>query len=411
MENNDPPINTVDGPRTCWRCIGCKVRMGYHCEREVSSTTYLNMWDMDRKRPGEAETHAREAAKAIAVKPSEKSGAQSGEAKAEAFDVGEEQNPKDGGRIIMWKEPLPSEKALDPQAETITEWDPLMPGAIIEYEINERMRPLAQEYLEKNLFDQAVEPRLAATVMLVREKEDGPDAGALEVFMIQRANSMEFLPDIMAFPGGSVDKRDEGVGNLLADDERAFWAEALGTDEETAQALLAAAAREVFEECGVLLAGENKDSVLTGEQARSLWGARVQLEKHEISFTEFLAAHQLVLRADLLSFQSHWVTPRFSKKRYNTAFFVAHIPEGQTPDIQLSQEGASAGWAVPRDILQKAKEHEVAIVAPTVSNLTRLDHYGSVEALFAATPSGMILGEPLLKADGTIVLRAEVPRV
>jgi 8-oxo-dGTP pyrophosphatase MutT (NUDIX family) len=45
-----------------------------------------------------------------------------------------------------------------------------------------------------------VQPRLASTVMLLR---DGVE-GALEVFMVRRVVQSEFMPDLFVFPGGSV---------------------------------------------------------------------------------------------------------------------------------------------------------------------------------------------------------------
>ena len=53
----------------------------------------------------------------------------------------------------------------------------------------------------------AAEPRLAATVLLVRDGAAGP-----EVFVQQRAATMAFAPSMVVFPGGRVDPTDAAAG-------------------------------------------------------------------------------------------------------------------------------------------------------------------------------------------------------
>ena len=58
-----------------------------------------------------------------------------------------------------------------------------------------------------------VPPRLAATVLLVR---DGPDG--VQVFMVARHRQIEFASGALVFPGGKVDPEDRA---LAGDDLRA----------------------------------------------------------------------------------------------------------------------------------------------------------------------------------------------
>ena len=106
-----------------------------------------------------------------------------------------------------------------------------------------------------------VAPRPAATVMLVRDRVAG-EGGPVEVFMLRRVASMEFAPRMMVFPGGGVDPRDADPHLPWAGPPPAHWAAWLGCDEASARELVIAAVREVFEECGVLLAGPDADSVV-----------------------------------------------------------------------------------------------------------------------------------------------------
>ncbi|MDP2773890.1 MAG: NUDIX domain-containing protein, partial [Nocardioides sp.] len=94
------------------------------------------------------------------------------------------------------------------------------------------------------------EPRNAATVVLLRPSDEGP-----EVYLMRRQVSMEFAGGFCVFPGGGVDPRDFDATVAWAGPPASEWALRLGTDEETARALVCAAVRETFEESGVLLAG------------------------------------------------------------------------------------------------------------------------------------------------------------
>ena len=93
-------------------------------------------------------------------------------------------------------------------------------------------------------------PRPAATLLLLRE---GP--GAPEVFMLQRTNKAAFLPGAFVFPGGALEPDD-------ASDRAARRVRGLDDAQASARMGLAsgglaywvAAARECFEESGILLA-------------------------------------------------------------------------------------------------------------------------------------------------------------
>lgn len=106
----------------------------------------------------------------------------------------------------------------------------------------ERIRALAEGTLTP------VTPRRAATVMLVKDSEACP-----VVHMLRRRASMAFAGGAYAYPGGGVDPRDDEHQIRWAGPTRAWWAERLGVDETSAQAVVCAAVRETYEEAGVLL--------------------------------------------------------------------------------------------------------------------------------------------------------------
>ena len=206
----------------------------------------------------------------------------------------------------------------------------------------------------------AVEPRDAATVILLRPSEAGPAA-----YYLRRQLSMDFAGGMAVFPGGGVDPRDSELGDEhWAGPPAATWAERLGCSEHEARALVCAAVRETFEESGVLLAGPSPSEVVADTSGEDWEADRVALEGRELSLTEFLDRRGLVLRTDLLGAWDAWLTPVFEPKRYRTWFFVALLPEGQrTRDV--SSESSSVTWLPARVAADQADSGELAMMPPT----------------------------------------------
>ncbi|WP_182525426.1 NUDIX hydrolase [Nocardioides dongkuii] len=204
-----------------------------------------------------------------------------------------------------------------------------------------------------------VEPRDAATVILLRASDEGP-----EVYYMRRQVSMDFAGGMCVYPGGGVDPRDFDATVGWAGPSPAEWAERLGCDEDTARALVAAAVRETFEESGVLLAGDAASSVVADTTGADWEADRVALESRELAMTDFLNRRGLVLRTDLLGVWDAWLTPAFEPKRYRTWFFVAMLPEGQrTRDV--STESSSVTWLPARVAAAQADGGELALMPPT----------------------------------------------
>ncbi len=251
--------------------------------------------------------------------------------------------------------------------------------------------------------DGEVAPRPASTVMIVR---DG--AAGLEVFMLRRVASMAFAPRMMVFPGGGVDPRDADPAVPWAGPSPAQWAGRLGTDEATARELVAAAVREVFEECGVLLAGPTAETVI-GDVSGPEWRERrdALLDKR-ISLAGLLVQHGLVLRSDLLGYRAHWITPEFESRRYDTRFFSALAPAGQVADDQTT-EADRADWVRPADLLDAWRAGEALMLPPTIVCLEQAAAAESAEAFLAEQPpTAPVLPVPT-RAEGGLVIRAELP--
>ncbi|HEX2215061.1 MAG TPA: NUDIX hydrolase, partial [Mycobacterium sp.] len=126
-------------------------------------------------------------------------------------------------------------------------------------------------------------PRPAATVMLIRDKKPGRGQG-LEVFLMRRHSAMDFVAGVMVFPGGGVDDRDRNADIAWFGPEPAWWAERFGVEPDLAQALVCAAARETFEESGVLFAGAADDPDVLVDDASVYREARADLVNRSLSF-------------------------------------------------------------------------------------------------------------------------------
>lgn len=230
----------------------------------------------------------------------------------------------------------------------------------------------------------AVPIRGASTVILVRDSARG-----VEVFLQQRVVGMDFAGGMTVFPGGGVDRSDTDASVQWSGPGVEWWAEQFLTTEAEARALVLAAVRETFEECGVLLAGPTADTVVADTAVHA--DARRQLEARELSFGDFLAREGLVLRADLLRPWANWITPLGERRRYDTRFFVAVAPEGQRADGDTS-EADQVRWRTADEELAYWRSGRCVLLPPTWSQLTQLSRYASVSEVMAAE----ITVEPIL---------------
>ncbi|OLT19945.1 hypothetical protein BJF78_10335 [Pseudonocardia sp. CNS-139] len=177
--------------------------------------------------------------------------------------------------------------------------------------------------------------------MLLRDRPDPPPGRTpLQVFLQRRAAGMAFAGGMTVFPGGGVDAADRPDPDRWTGPDPAWWGERLGVPAEQAGALVSAAVRETFEECGVLLAGPD-----VPDGAADL---RADLVAHRRTLAGVLRDAGLVLRADLLRPWARWITPESAPRRYDTAFFVARVPAGQDADAHTT-EAVEATWWHPAE--------------------------------------------------------------
>ncbi|TPG36796.1 NUDIX hydrolase [Mycobacterium hodleri] len=242
--------------------------------------------------------------------------------------------------------------------------------------------------------EEPLPPRPAATVMLIRDTGPG-----IEVFLMRRHSAMDFVAGVMVFPGGGVDERDRSADIAWFGPEPDWWARRLNVETGLAAALVCAAARETFEESGVLFAGPADDPDGIVSDASVYGDERAALANNSLSFADFLRTEKLVLRADLLWPWANWVTPKEERtRRYDTFFFVGALPQGQRADGDNS-ETDRAFWSTPQAGLDEFAEGRSFLLPPTWTQLESLN--GRTVADVLATERHIEPIEPNLSArDG-----------
>lgn len=236
-------------------------------------------------------------------------------------------------------------------------------------------------------------PRLSATVLLVQ------DAPTLKVLMVERHYQIDFASGALVFPGGKADDDDRKV------DWEARLDGAGAADEQRVAKI--AAAREAFEEAGILLArpetarGDGKPLV-SPEAALALDSYRRAVDTGEKSFLELMAENGMVLALDQLIHFAHWITPLHLPKRFDTHFYLSPTPPGQAAR-QDGIETTEAIWIEPKEALARAEAGKATMMFPTRLNLAKLDRCANVpEALetFAGAPVMTVLPQLSTDEDG-----------
>jgi 8-oxo-dGTP pyrophosphatase MutT (NUDIX family) len=211
------------------------------------------------------------------------------------------------------------------------------------------------------------------------------DRPSFQVLVLRRNPDAVFGPGASVFPGGAVDPADRDP--LLERRTRGLDDAAAGRLLGTGPGALAhwhAAARECFEEAGVLLArrpGSGEAPGASGAaEAERLVGWRHALNRGDATWPELLEAEDLVLDARDLRVFAHWLTPVGAPRRYDTWFFAAAAPEGQDAvhdDVEL----VASDWLGPEDALERHERGEIDLIFPTWRSLLVLARYPDVRAL------------------------------
>jgi len=205
------------------------------------------------------------------------------------------------------------------------------------------------------------EAQSASSVIVVRDAPDG-----IEVYLVRRSGRSAFMPKAYVFPGGRVDSVDRSPSARMR---------VAGEAKPNDPAFLYCAARETFEEAGILLAATPLDpQVIRAARADLLAGAKNFEETLDLLGTR-VDAHQLV-------YFSRWITPTAIEiRRFDTRFFIARMPADQAAETDAF-ETSDGLWIRPDDALAAAGD-EFTLVFPTIKHLARIAPFPTVDALIA----------------------------
>jgi len=188
-------------------------------------------------------------------------------------------------------------------------------------------------------------PRLASSVVLLKDSPTG-----LQTFLTYRPGGSPL--GLVAFPGGTVEAADDDVTDWVGPSP-AQWAKSLGTPSvEVAKRHVVAAIRETFEETGMLLAGPDASSLVEDISGPEWMKAREAIASQDTTFAALLERRGLALRTDLLKPLSHWMSPDFAHRRFDTHYFAAARPVNQEPQL-LSSKGIWGRWACAATVIQE----------------------------------------------------------
>lgn len=232
-----------------------------------------------------------------------------------------------------------------------------------------------------------VRPRNASTVVLLRPGADG----GFEVLLTRRPAEMRFLGGFYVFPGGTVHIEDFSTAVLARccglSGERAR--RILGGSHDQAEAVghWVAVVRELFEEVGILLCIRETGGTVELEdpaiKARFEQKRRAIVEKR-LGFGSFLESENLLCDLTRAVYFDHWVTPEMYSMRFDTRFYAAALPPGQTP-LTHSEEVTHSLWIKPQEAIGRMHRRDFPILPPTTTvlqNLSRLASWAQLRAEF-----------------------------
>jgi len=214
--------------------------------------------------------------------------------------------------------------------------------------------------------------------------DDRPD---LHVLLLRRREGSAFVGGMSVFPGGGVDPHDADaqVVSSCAGLDDASASRRLGV-EHGGLAYWVAAVRETFEEAGVLLAidAQGRTVDLSPPVVESRFAKlRVEVDSGRARLADAVRAEGLRLALDRVHYAARWITPQGPPRRYDTRFFVAALPPGQTP-VHDDREAVDSEWSRPQDALARFAARELAMLPPTVGMLRILAGFSHAADAVAA---------------------------
>ena len=182
--------------------------------------------------------------------------------------------------------------------------------------------------------------------------------------MLRRTKGASFMASAFVFPGGAAES---------------------GEDARTT------AARELFEEAGVLLAKESGEGADTIEVMSMKTLRKAMNDKGDAA--KLMALAGLAWSTESLQPWAHWITPSIEPKRFSARFFVCELPPGQVPTFDAI-ETVEQIWVRPEDAIARAGE--LNLPPPQIRTMWELAEHATLEQVFAASAARAIEPHPIM---------------
>jgi endoribonuclease LACTB2 len=188
--------------------------------------------------------------------------------------------------------------------------------------------------------------RPASIVALVRRR--ARETGApFELFVVRRARELKMFGGFVALLGGGLDPADGDAGDP--------------------EALVRCAARELFEEAGVLAV--TRSTKLPAGICDTARATLCQRGADAAGFQRFLEAHGLTVDVSRFLPAGRWVTPRFVPTRFDAHIFVVEAAPDDDPCVWTG-ELTSGEWIDPAALVAQWENGKV-LLHPPQSHLAR----------------------------------------
>lgn len=240
------------------------------------------------------------------------------------------------------------------------------------------------------------------------------------IMFIRRPANMRAFAGLYAYPGGAVHQEDatktalsycigmttDSAMSLLARGAGTHWEGDEYVTKEPADPLRfppplsfwVAAARELFEEVGLLVATDSSGrAVDTSDPQLAQWlkEQRQALLDGSGSFIDMLAEAQLRINASSFYYLHRLVAPIIVKRRFDTRFFLVEKPPGQEPD-PYAGEVDDLIWLTPGEAMRQAaesilgqnKDYQFRLPPPTIFTLGTISRTFKIDDLTFALREG-----------------------
>jgi 8-oxo-dGTP pyrophosphatase MutT (NUDIX family) len=240
--------------------------------------------------------------------------------------------------------------------------------------------------MELNTHTITTPPLDSASVVLLRDSAQG-----LQVLLLRRHQASSVLGGAYVFPGGKLDPADQSPAVLarLSQDASTLHQRLAEPDLEAARAagLFVAAIREAFEECRILL-GQPWAAAADTQALNDLQALQNALASGQ-SWAQAFQSLSLRLATDALVPWTRWITPRqasVTHKRFDTRFFIARVPEGQTA-AHDNHETTETLWTTPKEALLRYWDHQIELAPPQIMGLVHLSRHADTHSALAEAQS------------------------